>query len=68
MWEKPQKIARAQIGDDTDTTSAVAGAMLGAIYGEECLPENVVKIFGYAGEKYPHVTYQDMVKTINDLL
>ena len=46
-----------RVGDDTDTTSAVAGAMLGAIYGEECLPENVVKIFGYAGEKYPHVTF-----------
>lgn len=57
-----------RVGDDTDTTSAVAGAMVGALYGEECLPENVVKIFGYAGEKYPHVTYQDMVKTINDLL
>ena len=57
-----------RVGDDTDTTSAVAGAMLGAIYGEECLPNDVEKIFGYAGEKYPHVTYQDMVETINELL
>ena len=57
-----------RVGDDTDTTSAVAGAMLGAIYGEECLPDDVEKIFGYAGEKYPHVTYQDMVGTINELL
>ena len=57
-----------RVGDDTDTTSAVAGAMVGAIYGEECLPDDVEKIFGYAGEKYPHVTYQDMVETINELL
>ena len=42
--------------------------MVGAIYGEECLPDDVEKIFGYAGEKYPHVTYQDMVETINELL
>ena len=57
-----------RVGDDTDTTSAVAGAMVGAIYGEECLPDDVEKIFGYAGEKYAHVTYEDMVKTIDELL
>jgi ADP-ribosylglycohydrolase len=57
-----------RVGDDTDTTSAVAGAMVGAIYGEECLPDDVDKIFGYAGEKYSHVTYEDMVKTIDELL
>ena len=56
-----------RVGDDTDTTSAVAGAMLGAIYGEKCLPDNVEKIFGYAGEQYAHVTYKDMVKTIDEL-
>jgi ADP-ribosylglycohydrolase len=55
------------VGDDTDTTSAVAGAMLGAIYGEKCLPDNVEKIFGYAGEQHAHVTYEDMVKTIDEL-
>ena len=56
-----------RVGDDTDTTSAVAGAMVGAIYGEECLPDDVEKIFGYAGEQYAHVTYKDMVKTIDEL-
>ena len=57
-----------RVGDDTDTTSAVAGAMVGAIYGEECLPDNIDKIHGYAGEKFEHVTYEDMVNTINALL
>lgn len=57
-----------RVGDDTDTTSAVAGAMVGAIYGEECLPDNINKIFGYAGEKFAHVTYEDMIKTIDELL
>ena len=56
-----------RVGDDTDTTSAVAGAMLGAIYGEKCLPDDVEKIFGYAGEQHAHVTYKDMVKTIDEL-
>ena len=40
----------------------------GAIYGEECLPDNKNKIFGYAGEKFAHVTYEDMIKTIDELL
>ena len=57
-----------RVGDDTDTTSAVAGAMLGALYGEECLPEDIINIFGYAGENFPKVSYYDMVKTINELL
>ena len=57
-----------RVGDDTDTTSAVAGAMVGAIYGEECLPDDIDKIHGYAGEKFEHVTYEDMVNTINALL
>ena len=57
-----------RVGDDTDTTSAVAGAMVGAIYGEECLPDDIDKIHGYAGEKFEHVTYEDMVKTIDALL
>jgi len=57
-----------RVGDDTDTTSAVAGAMVGAIYGEECLPNDIDKIYGYAGEQYTHVTYEDMVKTIDELL
>ena len=39
----------------------------GAIYGEECLPDDVEQIFGYAGEQYAHVTYKDMVKTIDEL-
>ena len=57
-----------RVGDDTDTTSAVAGAMVGAIYGEECLPDDIDKIHGYAGEKFEHVTYEDMVNTIDALL
>jgi len=57
-----------RVGDDTDTNSAVAGAMVGAIYGEECLPDDIDKIHGYAGEKFEHVTYEDMVNTINALL
>ena len=57
-----------RVGDDTDTNSAVAGAMVGAIYGEECLPDDIDKIHGYAGEKFEHVTYEDMVNTIDALL
>tara|TARA_B100000287_G_C20601710_1_gene768351 strand:- start:81 stop:1112 length:1032 start_codon:yes stop_codon:yes gene_type:complete len=57
-----------RVGDDTDTTSAVAGAMVGAIYGEECLPDDTDKIYGYAGEKFAHVTFKDMTKTIDELL
>jgi ADP-ribosyl-[dinitrogen reductase] hydrolase len=56
-----------RVGDDTDTTSAVAGAMVGALYGEECLPDDIEKIFGYAGEQHTQVTYKDMVKTIDEL-
>lgn len=56
-----------RVGDDTDTTSAVAGAMVGALYGEECLPDDIEKIFGYAGEQHTEVTYKDMVKTIDEL-
>ena len=56
-----------RVGDDTDTTSAVAGAMVGALYGEECLPDDIEKIFGYAGEQHTRVTYKDMVKTIDEL-
>jgi ADP-ribosylglycohydrolase len=56
-----------RVGDDTDTTSAVAGAMVGALYGEECLPDDIEKIFGYAGEQHRQVTYKDMVKTIDEL-
>src|SRR5210317_2129147 len=56
-----------RVGDDTDTTSAVAGAMVGALYGEECLPDDIEKIFGYAGEQHIQVTYKDMVKTIDEL-
>lgn len=56
-----------RVGDDTDTTSAVAGAMVGALYGEECLPDDIEKIFGYAGEQHAQVTYKDMVKTIDEL-
>ena len=36
-------------------------------YGEKCLPDDVEKIFGYAGERHAHVTYKDMVKTIDEL-
>jgi len=41
--------------------------MVGALYGEECLPDDIEKIFGYAGEQHTQVTYKDMVKTIDEL-
>ena len=57
-----------RVGDDTDTTSAVAGAMLGAIYGEECLPNDLDKIYGYAGESFPLITHKEMVETLDELV
>ena len=30
--------------------------------------DDIDKIHGYAGEKFEHVTYEDMVKTIDALL
>ena len=44
------------------------GTMVGAIYGEEWLYDDIDKIHGYAGEKFEHVTYEDMVNTIDALL
>ena len=57
-----------RVGDDTDTTSAVAGAMLGALYGEECLPNDLDKIYGYAGESFPLITHKEMVETLDELI
>lgn len=56
-----------RVGDDTDTTSAITGALIGAIYGEQCIPNDVDKIYGYAGESFEKVTYQDVVNKIESL-
>ena len=53
---------------DTDTTSAAAGAMLGALHGEECLPNDLDKIYGYAGESLPLITHKEMVETLDELI